>query len=91
MTATAFSALPWLLPAVLNVPLFTEGILPPPGLWLVFGVIGLPVYAILLGWYFGKPTNPRMVTMGVGYLISLTVMLWTGFYILTVVINLLFF
>ena len=80
-----------LLSAIGGFPMYTEGVLPAPGVWLIFGVIGLPVYAILLGWYLGKPRDLGTTTMGVGYLVGLTVLLWTALYLLTVVIDLLFF
>ena len=52
-----------MIPALLNAAL---GVVPlatkldpweviPPGMWLIFGVIGLPVYIAFLGWFLGKP------------------------------------
>ncbi len=62
-----------------------------PGTWLIFGIIGLPVYTVILGWYFGKPSDVRTATMGLAYLVGLTVLLWTGLFLKTVVIDLVFF
>jgi len=62
-----------------------------PGTWLIFGIIGLPVYAVLLAWFLGKPGDSKTALMGVGYLVGLTVLLWTGMFIKTVVVDLLFF
>ena len=62
-----------------------------PGTWLIFGIIGLPVYAVLLGWYLGKPTDLKTATMGLVYLVGLTVLLWTGLFLKTMVIDFVFF
>lgn len=62
-----------------------------PGTWLIFGVILVPVYGALLGWFLGDPTNPKTAVMGVGYLVGLVLALWVPMYILTVIIGLVFF
>lgn len=62
-----------------------------PGTWLIFGVIGLPVYAVLLGWVFGKPSEAKRTAMGVAYLVGLTVALWGALYLKTVVLDVLFY
>lgn len=62
-----------------------------PGTWLIFGIIGLPVYAVLLGWFLGKPGDPKRALMGVAYLVGLTTALWAGMFVKTVVIDLVFF
>lgn len=62
-----------------------------PGTWLIFGIIGLPVYTVLLAWFLGKPRDTRTALLGVSYLVGLTVLLWTGMFVKTVVLDLLFF
>lgn len=62
-----------------------------PGAWLIFGIILVPVYAAIIAWYVGKPGSPKLATMGVGYLIGLTLALWVPFYIVTVLIGIVFF
>jgi hypothetical protein len=61
------------------------------GTWLVFGVIMLPVYGMLFGWFLGEPRDLRTGLLGVGYLVGLTVALWVGFWIFTVLLGVVFF
>ncbi|MES3517850.1 MAG: hypothetical protein PPP58_09325 [Natronomonas sp.] len=68
-----------------------EQIIVGPGTWLIFGVILVPVYAVLAAWYLGDPSDSTIATMGVGYLVGFTLLLWTGLFLKTVVIDLLFF
>ncbi|WP_255171556.1 hypothetical protein [Natrononativus amylolyticus] len=64
---------------------------PGPGTWLVFGVILVPVYVMLVAWFAGEPRDTRMAALGVGYLVGLTVLLWTGMFLKTVLLDLVFF
>ncbi len=68
---------------------YWEGI--APGSWLIFAVVLVPVYTAVAAWYLGKPGNPKMATMGVVYLVGLTLALWVPFYIATVLIGIIFF
>lgn len=61
------------------------------GYWLIFGIVMLPVYGLLLGWFFGKPRNFRLALMGVGYLVGLIVLLWGGLFVFGEVLRLVFF
>ncbi len=61
------------------------------GYWLIFGIVMLPVYGLLLGWFFGKPRNFRLALMGVGYLVGLIVLLWGGLFVFAEVLRLVFF
>lgn len=61
------------------------------GYWLVFGIILVPVYGMVLGWFFGKPRNYRWALVGVGYLIGTIVVMWTGLFVFAEVLRLLFF
>ena len=62
-----------------------------PGTWLVFGIILVPVYGMLVAWFLGEPSDRRTGLMGVGYLIALTVGLWVGFGLFTILLGVLFF
>ena len=64
---------------------------PGPGTWLVFGVILVPVYVMVAAWFLGKPRNYRMAFLGLGYLVGLTVLLWTAMFVKTMVLDLVFF
>lgn len=58
-----------------------------PGTWVIFGVIGLPVYTVLLAWFLGYPRNVKSAMMGVTYLVGFIVALWGGLFALTMVIH----
>ena len=61
------------------------------GRWLLFGIVLLPVYAMLLGWFFGRPRSLRLVLLGVGYLVGITVAMWVGLAIFVALLGVLFF
>jgi hypothetical protein len=61
-----------------------------PGTWVIFGVIGLPIYTAILGWFFGKPRTTKDALMALSYLIGFIVSMWVGLYILTKLIGLVF-
>lgn len=61
------------------------------GAWLIFGIVLLPVYGVLLGWILGKPRNFRVVFLGLGYLVGITVLMWTGLAALAGLLSLVFF
>jgi len=63
----------------------------PPGVWLIFGVVGLPVYVAFLGWFLGKPRTIKTSVLGSAVFLTLTLSLWVGLFALTMVIRLLFF
>ena len=62
-----------------------------PGTWLVFGVILVPVYGMLLGWFLGEPRDLRTGLLGVGYLVGLTTALWVVFGLFTILLGVIFF
>lgn len=62
-----------------------------PGTYLIFGIVLLPIYLMLAGWFLGKRRDFSKGLLGVAYLASLTVALWGGLYVATVVIDVLFF
>lgn len=61
-----------------------------PGTWVIFGIIGLPIYTTILGWFFGKPRTTRHSLMALTYLIGFIISMWVGLYLLTVVIGMVF-
>lgn len=63
----------------------------PPGVWVIFGVVGLPVYAAFLGWFLGKPRDIKATALGTVVFLALTTALWVGLFSTTMVIRLLFF
>lgn len=62
----------------------------PPGTWVIFGVIGLPVYTAILAWFLGKPRNVKTALMGLTYLIGFIVGLWTNLLVITLLIGIIF-
>ena len=63
----------------------------PVGTWLIFGIILLPVYGMLLGWFLGKPRNFPMAFRGVAYLLGMIALLWGGLFALSMLIRFVFF
>ena len=63
----------------------------PIGRWLFLGIILVPIYGMLLGWFLGKPRNFPIVFRGVAYLLGMIVMLWGGLFALSVVVKYIFF
>jgi hypothetical protein len=68
-----------------DIPLFG------PGTWLIFAIVLAPIYLMLLGWFFGDPSDKRTELLGVGYIAVLIVSLWGGFWVLTLIIKGVFF
>lgn len=62
-----------------------------PGSWLIFGIVLVPVYAVLLGWFLGKPRNLKAAGMGLGYLVGLTLALWVGLFVFSMTIRFVYF
>ena len=63
---------------------------PYVGTWLIFGIVLVPVYTLLLGWFLGKPRNLRLSLMGVGYVAGLLAFLWAGLTVMSTIVRLLF-
>ncbi|MUW13823.1 hypothetical protein GJ633_03450 [Halorubrum sp. CBA1125] len=62
-----------------------------PGTYLIFGIVLLPVYAMVVAWFVGDPSDRFAGLLGVGYLAGLTTVLWGGLLLATLVIGALFF
>ncbi|MFP8958661.1 hypothetical protein ACLI4Y_18290 [Natrialbaceae archaeon A-CW3] len=48
------------------------------GLYVIFGIIMLPVYVMILGWLIGKPRNYRAVAMAFGYIVGFIALIIAG-------------
>lgn len=52
------------------------------GLLVIFGIVLLPVYAMIAGWIFGKPRDFRTVGIGLasvfGLIAAMVVAIWIG-------------
>jgi hypothetical protein len=62
-----------------------------PGVWVIFGVIGLPVYIAFLGWFLGRPRNIKTTILGTTTFLTLVTALWAGLFSITIAIRILFF
>jgi hypothetical protein len=62
-----------------------------PGTYLIFGIVLLPIYLMIAAWFIGTPRDNDKNLLGLVYLAGLTVALWGGLYVATVVIDLVFF
>jgi hypothetical protein len=68
-----------------DIPLFG------PGTVLIFGIVMAPIYLMLLGWSVGEPIDRPRWLLGLSYVVGVTVALWGGLYLLTVLIGVVFF
>lgn len=48
------------------------------GLWVMFGLVLVPLYVTLLGWFLGKPRDNRTAAIGVGILAGLLLVMVLG-------------
>lgn len=39
------------------------------GLYVIFGIVWLPVYVMLVGWFVGKPKDIRSVGLAFGFMV----------------------
>jgi hypothetical protein len=58
------------------------------GLWVTFGVVLLPLYMVLLGWFTGKPRDLKTAGIGVGYMVAIAVAILVGLWILGLIAGL---
>ena len=58
------------------------------GLYLIFGIILLPVYIMIIGWIVGKPRNFRSIGITVGYMFGYVVLLVLSLVILGTILSL---
>ena len=57
------------------------------GLYVIFGIIMLPVYVMIVGWLVGKPRDYRTVAMTFGYVITFVAALVVGLAVLGAAIS----
>lgn len=57
------------------------------GLYVIFGIIMLPVYVMIAGWLLGKPREYRSVALTFGLMIAFIAMLVVGLAVLGAVIS----
>jgi O-antigen ligase len=62
-----------------------------PGTILIFGIVLVPVYAMIAGWFGGKPRDASVALLGVGYIATFVASLWGGLFVLSMIIYALFF
>lgn len=52
------------------------------GLYVVFGIVLLPVYAMIAGWLLGRPRDFRTVAIGLasiaGLILAMVIATWIG-------------
>ena len=70
---------------------WVRGALSPVGWWLIFGIILLPLYGMLFGWFLGRPRRLVLALRGVGYLVGITVMMWGGLALFVALLGIIFF
>lgn len=63
----------------------------PVGLWLIPGIIMVPVYGMILAWFLGRPRNMLVAFRGLVYLIAMIVLLWGGMALVSLLIKYVFF
>ena len=61
-----------------------------PGTIVIFGLIFVPLYSVLIGWFAGEPSDAEVGFLGVGILASFIASLWGGLFVLTIILGLLF-
>ncbi|WIV66743.1 hypothetical protein [Natrialbaceae archaeon AArc-T1-2] len=81
-----------LLTALVFAPAYApDWVTQTPGLWLIFGIIFVPVYIFIGSWFLGKPGNFKTAMLGFVVFIGLIVLLWTGMFLQTMLIRFVFF
>lgn len=62
-----------------------------PGTVLIFGIVLAPLYAVIIGWFRGKPSDTGLSLMGVLYLLAITTALWGGLFVFSLIVGWIFF
>lgn len=52
------------------------------GLYVIFGIVLLPVYIMIIGWLVGKPHRFKAIALTLGYMITFAMMIIIGMYLL---------
>lgn len=53
------------------------------GLYVIFGIVLLPVYVMILGWLLGKPHQFRAIALTLGYMVAFGAMIIIGIFLLS--------
>ncbi len=61
------------------------------GTFVIFGIILVPVYSLIAGWFAGEPRDTSVALLGIGYIATFIASLWGGLFVLSMIIWLLFF
>ena len=61
------------------------------GRTLMFGVVLLPVYLMLAGWFLGRPRQLRLPLVGLGLLAGFAALAWGGMALFAWLVDLAFF
>ncbi|AUX09716.1 hypothetical protein AArcSl_2091 [Halalkaliarchaeum desulfuricum] len=59
------------------------------GLYVIFGIIMLPVYVMVLGWFLGKPRDFRSIALTFGYMLVFVGALVIGLFVIGTTISVL--
>lgn len=62
-----------------------------PGTILIFGIVLAPLYAVIVGWFRGRPSDNELSVMGLLYLAGITVALWGGLLLFSLLLGVVFF
>ena len=57
------------------------------GLYVIFGIVLLPVYLMLIGWFVGKPQYFRAIALTLGFMISYAISIIIGIFVMGVVLS----
>lgn len=62
-----------------------------PGTILIFGIVLAPLYAVIIGWFRGHPSDNLLSVMGLLYLAGITIALWGGLLLFSLLLGVVFF
>jgi len=62
-----------------------------PGTYLIFGIILVPIYLMIIAWFVGEPRDTKKALLGVSYVAGLTTSLWGSLFVVTMILDFLFF
>jgi len=60
------------------------------GTVLMFGIVLVPVYAMVAGWFAGEPKDASVAMLGLGYIATFVGALWGGLFVLSIILGLIF-
>lgn len=62
------------------------------GILVIFGIVLLPVYAMIAGWVLGKPRDFRTVGIGlasvIGLIVAMVIAVWFGGQFISIIMGL---